>query len=125
MKKKVDDKTLLALCLTGHTQTQIAKELGMTKVAVCRRINTQAFQELLAEYRNKVLDGVLTDLVAHSQKAVLTLVSLLDDDSPFIQLQAASKILQLAQDYGIQKDLLRDIELWKQTAENEAVFNKI
>ena len=125
MKKKVDDKTLLALCLTGHTQTQIAKELGMTKVAVCRRINTQAFQELLAEYRNKVLDGVLTDLIAHSQKAVLTLVSLLDDDSPFIQLQAASKILQLAQDYGIQKDLLRDIELWKQTAENEAVFNKI
>lgn len=125
MKKKADDKTLLALCLTGHTQSQIAKELGMTKAQVCRRINTQAFQELLAEYRNKVLDGVLTDLVAHSQKAVLTLVGLLDDDSPFIQLQAASKILQLAQDYGIQKDLLRDIELWKQTAENEAVYNKI
>ncbi len=125
MKTKADDKTLLALCLTGRTQTQIAKELHMTKAQVCRRINTQAFQDMLAEYRNKVLDGVLTDLIAHSQKAVLTLVNLLDDDSPFIQLQAASKILQLAQDYGIQKDLLRDIELWKQTAENEAVYNKL
>ena len=125
MKKKFDDKTLLALCLTGHTQTQIAKELHVTKAQVCRRINTTAFQELLNDYRNKVLDGVLTDLTAHSQKAVLTLVSLLDDDSPFIQLQAASKILQLAQDYGIQKDLMRDIELWKQSKENEAVYNRL
>lgn len=125
MKKKVDDKTLLALCLTGQTQTQIAKELHMTKAQVCRRINTTAFQELLNDYRNKVLDGVLTDLTAHSQKAVLTLVSLLDDDNSFVRLKAAAEILHTTQDYGIQKDLMRDIELWKQSKENEAVYNRL
>ncbi|MBO6197238.1 MAG: hypothetical protein J6O03_07135 [Butyrivibrio sp.] len=123
--KKVDDKTLLAFCLTGYSQTQIAKELHMTKTAICRRINSEAFQELLAEYRNKLLDGVLTELLSHSQKAVLKLVELMDNENPFIALQAATKILQLSQDYSVQKDLLRDIEIWKQTAENEAIYNRL
>ena len=120
MTKKVDDKTLLALCLTGKTQTQIAKELGMTKVQICRRINTDDFQTMLSDYRKKVLDGVLTDLTAHAQKSVKTIVQLLDNENPYIQLQAACKILSMSQDYGIQKDLMRDIEAWKEARENEA-----
>lgn len=120
MTKKVDDKTLLALCLTGKTQTQIAKELGMTKAQICRRINTDDFQTMLSDYRKKVLDGVLTDLTAHAQKSVQTIVQLLDNENPYIQLQAACKILSMSQDYGIQKDLMRDIEAWKEARESEA-----
>ncbi len=120
MTKKVDDKTLLALCLTGKTQTQIAKELGMTKAQICRRINTDDFQTMLSDYRKKVLDGVLTDLTAHAQKSVQTIVQLLDNENPYIQLQAACKILSMSQDYGIQKDIMRDIEAWKEERESEA-----
>ena len=114
MAKKVDDKTLLSLCLTGKTQTQIAKELGMTKAQICRRINTDDFQIMLSDYRKRVIDGILTDLTAHAQKSVKTLVRLLDDENPYIQLQSACKILSMTQEYGIQKDLLRDIETWKE-----------
>lgn len=112
---KADDTTLLTLCLSGKTQTQIAKELGMTKTQVCRRINSDNFQGLLSQYRKKVLDGVLTELTANAYKSVQTLVALLDDPNSFARLQSACKILALAQEYGIQKDLLEDVRQWKQT----------
>lgn len=122
MAKKVDDKTILALCLTGQTQTQIARQLGMTKAQICRRINTDEFQAMLCDYRKKILDGVLTELTASTQKSVKTLVQLLDNESPSIKLQAACKILSMAQDYGIQKDLLHEIEVWKLASAEEAVL---
>ena len=118
---KVDDKTLLALCLTGKTQTEIAKTLGMTKTQICRRINTDDFQTMLSDYRRRVLDGILTDLTANAQKSVATLVKLLDNENPFVQFNAASKILSMAQEYGIQKDIMRDIEELKRQSENEAL----
>ena len=108
MAKKVDDKTLLAMCLTGQTQTQI-----------CRRINTDDFQTMLSQYRKRVLDGILTDLTANAQKSVKTLVRLLDNRNAFVQFNAASKILSMAQEYGIQKDLMRDIEDLKRLKADE------
>lgn len=114
MKRKVDDKTLLSLCLTGKTQTQIAKELGMTKAQISRRVNTEQFQAMLSDYRKRVLDGVLTDLTANAQKSVQTLVELLDCENPFVQLKAACKILSMAQEYGIQQELMREIEELKE-----------
>lgn len=111
---KVDNDTLLYLCLSGKTQTEIAKELGMSKTQVNRRIKDDDFQELLSAYRKRVLDGVLTELTAYTHKSVETLVALLDDTNSFARLQSACKILSLAQEYGIQKDILQDIEEWKQ-----------
>ena len=119
MAKKVDDKTLLALCLTGKTQTEIARTLGMTKAQICRRINTEDFQTMLSQYRKRVLDGILTDLTANAQKSVKTLVKLLDNENPFVQFNAASRILSMAQEYGIQKDLMCDIEDLKRLKADE------
>ena len=112
---KVDDSTLLTMCLGGATQAQIADELGMTKAQICRRVNSPDFQNVLADYRKRVLDGVLTDLTANSQKCVQTLSELLDNDNPSIRLQASCKILSLSQEYALQRDILRDIEALKET----------
>lgn len=116
--KKVDDKQLLALCLSGYRQTDIARELKMTPAAVSRRINKPAFQDMLAEYRKRVIAGAMTELTANTQKSVNTLVELLEDESSFIRLKASSKILELAQEYSVQNDIMRDIEEWKQAQEN-------
>ena len=120
---KVDDNTLLTMCLSGSSQAQIAETLGMTKAQICRRVNNPDFQIVLAEYRKKVLDAVLTDLTANAQKSVQTLVELLDCDIPSIQLQAASKILTLSQDYSLQHDILRDIDALK-TSSKETIYNE-
>ena len=120
---KVDDNTLLTMCLSGASQVQIANELGMTKAQICRRVNSPEFQNTLAEYRKRVLDGVLTDLTANAQKCVQTLVDLLDNDNPSIQLQAACKILSLSQEYALQRDILRDIEELKVSKGREDITN--
>ena len=114
MGKKVSDTTLLSLILTNNSQTQIAEQLGMTKAQICRRIKEPAFQSMLAEYRKKVLDGVLTALTSNSYRSVNTLVELLEDDNPYIRYQAASKILSLSQEYGMQHDILRQIDELKE-----------
>lgn len=74
---------------------------------------------MLSDYRRRILDGILTELTANAQKSVKTLVKLLDSETPSIQLQAASKILSLSQDYCIEKDLMKDIEELKQAKAKE------
>ena len=121
---KVTDEQLLAMMLSGKTQADIARELGMNKVTICRRVNTKTFQETLSQHRQAVLDEVFTDLNANARKAVDVLVKLLDDKNPFVQYNAACKILSSVQDYGLQRDLLRDIQGLKeqQQAENANRF---
>ena len=110
MARKLKDDDLLLLMLSGKSQTVIAKELGVTKATITRRIHTPEFAEMLAQYRKKVLDGVITDLTTNAQKSVSTLVQLLDEENPNVRFNAASKILQLTQDYSLQNDLMKDIE---------------
>lgn len=119
MARKLKDEDLLLLMLSGKSQTVIAKELGVTKATITRRIHTPEFADMLAQYRKKVLDGVITDLTTNAQKSVATLVQLLDNENPYIQLQAACKILQLTQDYSLQHDLLKDIEEIKQAQQEQ------
>ena len=120
---KVDDSTLLAMCLSGATQAHIAEELGMTKAQICRRVNAPDFQNVLAEYRKKIIDSTLTELSSNAQKSVQTLVQLLDCDNPSIRLQAASKLISFAQEYSLQHDILHDIEKLKAT-NLEADYNE-
>ena len=120
---KVDDQQLLAMVLSGQTQTEIAKALNMTKGQVSRRVNSDNFQGLLSEYRKKVLDGVLTSLIANSQKAVNKICSLLDSENEYLAFQSAVKVLSMAQDYGIQKDLLIDIQMMKQQLQSQESYN--
>lgn len=121
MARKLKDEDLLLLMLSGKSQTVIAEELSVTKTTITRRIHTPEFAEMLAQYRKKILDGVITSLTTNAQKSVNTLVQLLDEESPSIRLNAASKILQLTQDYTLQTDLMRDIEEIKQAQREQEV----
>lgn len=121
MARKLKDDDLLLLMLSGKSQTVIAKELGVTKATICRRVHTPEFAEMLAQYRKRVLDGVITDLTANSQKAVDVLVNLLYDNNPNVRFNAASKILQLTQDYSLQMDLMHDIEEIKRTQQEQEI----
>ena len=110
MARKIRDEDLLPLMLSGKSQVAIAEELGVTRAAVCNRVNDPDFVEVLAQYRRRILDNIVTDLTSSAQKCVATLEQLLDDDSSSIRLSAASKILSLVQDYSIQHDLLRTVD---------------
>ena len=119
MARKLKDEDLLLLMLSGKSQIEIAKELGVTKATITRRVHTKEFADMLAQYRKKILDGVITDLTTNAQKSVKTLVQLLDEENPKVRFNAASKILQLTQDYSLQHDLLKDIEEIKQKLQEQ------
>ena len=121
MARKLKDEDLLLLMLSGKSQTVIAKELGVTKTTITRRVHTKEFEDMLAQYRKKVLDSVITDLTTNAQKSVKTLVQLLDEETPNVRFNAASKILQLTQDYSLQNDLMKDIEYIKQAQHEQEV----
>ena len=121
MARKLKDEDLLLLMLSGRSQTAIAKELQVTKATITRRVHTKEFAEMLSQYRKKILDGVVTELTTNAQKSVNTLVQLLDEENPNVRFNAASKILQLTQDYSIQTDLLKDIEEIKKAQREQEV----
>ena len=115
MQKKLDDYTLLTLCLEGRTQSSIAEEYGLTLSQVCRRINAPKFQEKLSAHRKSVLDSVLSTLTHASSEAVQTLVDLLQSENGYLRFSAASRILSLVQDLCIQNDMLKEIEAIKKS----------
>lgn len=117
---KIDNETLLTKLLSGQTQASIAKELGMSKVQICRRVNTAEFQDLLTQYRRKILDAVYADMTANARKAVDVLVELLNDPNPFVRYNASCKILNTLTDYSVIQDLLRDIQDLKEAQEAES-----
>ena len=114
MHKKVTDEQIMTLLLSGRTQTQIAEEVGLSVSHICRRINKPDFQSMLTVYRRQVVENTLTELTAHSQKAVRTLAELMNDKNSFVRFNAASRILSLIQDFTVQVDLIREIQLLKE-----------
>jgi hypothetical protein len=116
---KASNEELLAMMLSGQTQADIARELGMTKQQVCRRVNTPQFQDMLSMHRQKVIDSVFANLTANTKKAADTLVKLLDDKNPFVQYNSACKILSTVQDISLMKDLMKDIADLKEAQQAE------
>ena len=116
---KATNDQLLSMMLSGQSQADIARELNMSKQQVCRRVNTEEFQTLLSQYRKRILDSVYADLTANARKAVDVLVQLLDNPNPFVQYNAACKILNTLTDYSVAQDLFRDIEELKEIQRSE------
>lgn len=121
MARKLKDEDLLLLMLSGKSQTVIARELGVTKATITRRIHTPEFAEMLSQYRKKAIDSAMTELTTYAQKAVTTLGQLLDETNPKIRLNTCDKILRYVQDYSLQTDLLKDIEEIKKAQREQEV----
>lgn len=112
--RRVSDDDLLRLAVTGISKRQIAKEVGMTPTAVTNRFKEPELAQKLAECRRMMLDSVITKLTANTERAVDVLAELLESDNPFVQFNAASKILSMSQDYQLQHDLMQEVERLKE-----------
>ena len=119
MPKKIKDDDLLVMMLSGKSQAAIAQELNTTKWTVSRRVHEPEFQEMLSQYRRRIVDGIITALIANSQKAVDVLVELLDSDIPKIRFNAAAKILDLTQNFTTERDLMTELEKIKEAQEQQ------
>lgn len=115
---KVKDEAILPLLLAGHSQQQVADMLGVTKTTISKRVHRPEFAETLAQYRQSIIDSVVTRMTALSGKAVDTLEELLEDDNSFVRFNAASKILSMSQDYSLQHDLIQKVEELRQRQED-------
>ena len=116
---KVSNEELLAMMLSGQTQSVISRTLNMSKQAVCERVNKPEFQSMLHDYRKKVLDSAYADLTANIRKAVDTLCGLMDSKNEFVRYSASTKIIQTAMDFAIAQDLMKDVEELKQAHQAE------
>jgi len=110
MAKRVSDEALVYAVLTHNSQKDIADALHISQRQVCIRLKDRAIQKTLSEHRRAVLDSINTNLVSASQKAVQTLVELLDSDSEKIRLSASVRVLQLSNEYIQMNDILQRIE---------------
>lgn len=103
---KVDDSTLITAYLRNSgNQTMTAKELCMTKAAVCRRLKSEKLQILLRENRKKIIDSTLNQLINLNQKSVTVLAELLENENPFVKLQAVRQITSISKDFIVINDL--------------------
>lgn len=93
-----DDYLLAYAMLTSNTQAEAAEKAGVTTRALSKRIQTNEYKKVLAETRREVFQLTTSKLVQASAQAVDVLTKHLTDKNPYVQYNAASKILQLAGD---------------------------
>ena len=107
---KIDDSVLISLYLSGKSQTEISKTLGLTKAQISRRFHKSSFQDTLREYRAKLIDSVCTEISLYSRKAVKTIGELMNSESEYVRLSASKTIINLTLDFSLQNDILCAIE---------------
>jgi hypothetical protein len=86
----------VTLRVSGHTEEEIAQNLGVQRVTVSRYLNSEEGQRLLSEVRQKFLVGAKNRLTPLLERAVEKLGDLLNCGSPAVEHRAAVDILRLA-----------------------------
>ena len=90
-----EDAVLIALLLQGKTNRAAAKATNISESTVHRRLQDPTFRKALSNARSAVLAGVVNALANASDKAVDTLVELLDPKAvDTARLGAARAILE-------------------------------
>ncbi len=82
--------------LHSPSYEEAARRAGITSKQIYSWLKQPEFQEELKKQRNSIFCDALGALKAGSQKAIQTILYLLDDKDPRIRLLAAEKILSNA-----------------------------
>lgn len=110
MAKVTDEELISCLLKNGGNQSATATELGLSAPTVCNRLKLKHTKELLRKTRQRILDNAINSIIAKNSTAVERLGELLDDENPFVKLQAISKILQYSKDYITIEDISKRLD---------------
>ena len=121
---KINPKRRLIMyrLLAGHTQRQIAKDMGLSETWISLVKNSEIFKEeyqkLADMVRAKVVDTsseVQKIINCAAPKAAKKIVELIDSDEPKIQLKASEKVVDYS-DFGreLNKEANKPIVLTQQ-----------
>ncbi len=81
--------------LTSPSYEEAARRSGICSKQIHAWLKLSDFQEELKKQRTAIFSNAIGNLKASSQKAVQTLISLLDDGDPRIRLLASEKLLSI------------------------------
>ena len=108
---KVSDEQLISTYLEcGGNQRKTAKQLGISPVWVCKRLQRENAQVLLQHYRKQILSASLNKIIALNSRAINKLETLLESENEFVQLQAIQKILTTSQQYFATEDIIQRLD---------------
>ena len=111
-----DDIAALALA-TGLKVVEAARQAGMSKSTLHRRLHDPEFRRRVSELRSDIVASATGKLADISSEAAATLQELLSDAYlPSIRLGAARSVLEFALKAHEAMDLARRIEELEQTA---------
>lgn len=108
---KVSDEQLISTYLEcGGNQRKTAKQLGISPVWVCKRLQRENAQVLLQHYRKQILSASLNKIISLNFRAIDKLEALLESENEFVQLQAIQKIITTSQHYFATEDILNRLD---------------
>lgn len=94
----------LTLLLEGYNISEVSKQTGALRETISDWLKSPDFRDALAAARQSVIDVVVARLTQASNKAVSTLVEILDDpdEDVKVKLQAASQVLALTYRFAVE-----------------------
>lgn len=84
----------LPLLLSCHTYEQAAREAKISQKQLYEWLKQPHFVQVLKDHRKAIVEGVRHSLQLSTEKAVATLIELLEADSDSVRLRAALGILE-------------------------------
>ena len=112
MNCKYKDEQIIDALIRKGTVTGAAKELGMQRQTLYKRMKDKAFQDKFNEAKREFLRMATTSLQNSAQAAVATMHNIMCDETSAkqIRLNAASYILQYCGRFTEQVDIVERLE---------------
>ncbi len=99
-KTQLTDAEILDTVLRFGTITEAARQLGVCRSTLSKRVNSDSYKELLSAYQEEVLDQTAAKLLQMNEEALMELHELItNDQSPRTRLAAVKTILAETKEY--------------------------
>lgn len=94
MPKRLSDAEILDALMQFGTITAAAKELGVSRATLSRRVNSESFKELETAFQAEILENTTNRLLRMNDAAIDEIMQLIyNDQSPRTRLAAAKTVL--------------------------------